>query len=175
VARKSEKEVKDEVQRRLEEIGHLKEHAQQQGLAFSSATEEQLAKKIRGETAKSPYIYSQSWTSGTTSGSAASYRVWVANPDPTAYFPVYVTVFFGLANFFDDLSEALDARDGRWPYLSSPRTFLTAGGTMSPVFNYTTPTGVPAGTYLGNAVLWAGDWHDRGTYFDRGLFDVALT
>ena len=175
MAQKSQRDVKQEVDRRLEEIAQLKEQAQQQGLAFSSPTEEQLSKKIRGETSKSPYIYGQAWTSGTTIGSPATYQVWVANPDPAAYFPSYVTIFFGLANFLDDLGEALDARDGRWPYVSSARTFLAAGATMSPLFKYTTPAGIPAGTYLGNSVVWQGDWHDQGAYFDRGLFDIALS
>jgi hypothetical protein len=175
VARKSPQEVTREVQRRLEEIEHLREQAQQQGLAFSSPTEEQLTRKIKAETGRSPYIYAQAWTSAATPGSAASYYVYAANSDPLAYFPVYVTIFFGLANFFDDLAEALDARDRRWPYVSSARTYLAAGTAMNTVFNFTTPTGIAFGTYLGNSILWRGEWHDQGTYFDRGLFDVALS
>jgi hypothetical protein len=30
------------------------------------------------------------------------------------------------------------------------------------------------GTYLGNAVLWRGDFFDAGTSFDRALFSVTL-
>jgi hypothetical protein len=87
---------------------------------------------------------------------------------------VFTTIFFGLANFLADLGEALDARDGRWPYVSSAGAVLSAGGTINPQFSYMTPVGLPVGTYLGNAVLWRGDYHDQGSYFDRGLFPVTL-
>jgi hypothetical protein len=171
--RRSEAEIQNELKRRLEEIEVLKQQALQRGLAFTSPSEEELAKKIRGESGKSPYIYAQGWTSGTTPGSPASYQVWFANPDPGGYYPVFVTIFFGLANFASDISEGFDARDFSWPYVSSASTFLAAGATGSASFSYTTPM-VSRGTYLGNAVLWNGSYHDVGTYFDRGLFDVTL-
>jgi hypothetical protein len=173
--KKSDREVKAEVERRLEEIAELREQAHGQALAFSAATEEQLSKKIRGETGNSPYIYAQSWTSGTSGGTTAYYWQWVANPDATYYYPVFTTIFFGLANFLADVGEALDARDTRWPYVSSDGVSLPAGGTLNPKFSYTTPVGLPHGTYLGNAILWRGQYHDIGQYFDRGLFQVTLT
>jgi hypothetical protein len=175
MAKKSDREAKAELERRLEEIAQLQQQAHGQGLAFSAPTEEQLMKKIRGESGNSPYIYSQSWTSGTSGGSTAYYWLWAANPDPAGYYPVFVTIFFGLANFFADLGEGIDARDTRWPYISSDGVVLSAGATTNPRFMYTTPVGLPAGTYLGNAVLWRGDHHDRGQYFDRGLFPITLT
>src|SRR5712691_10564553 len=95
--KKSDQEVKEELERRLEEIEVLKQQAQRQGLAFSAPSREQLEKKIRGETSNSPYIYSMSWTSGTLLGNPAYFQVWMANPDPTAYGPVFVSVFFGVA------------------------------------------------------------------------------
>jgi hypothetical protein len=175
MAKKSDREVKAEVERRLEEIAQLREQAQGQGLAFSAPTEEQLTKKVRAETGKSPYIYSQSWTSGTSGGSTAQYWLWASNPDPASYYPVFASIFFGLANFLTDLGEGIDARDTRWPYVSSEPVGLPSGGTINPRFTYTTPVGLPAGTYLGNAVLWGGGIHDLGQYFDRGLFWVRLT
>jgi hypothetical protein len=174
MARKSADEVRKEVERRSEEIAALEQIAQRRGLSFSGLTKEELEKKIKGETSKSPYIYAQGWTSGTGIGSAATYQLWVSNPDPTAYFPVFVTIYFGLGNFADDVAEAVAGHDPKWPYVSSDRTFLAAGGTMNPTFNYTVPMGILAGTYLGNSVLWGGQWHDKGTYFDRGLFDIAV-
>jgi hypothetical protein len=65
---------------------------------------EELKKKIRGETSKSPFIYAQSWVSGTSPGATAYYTVHVSNPDPVAYFPFYATIFFGLGNFYDQPS-----------------------------------------------------------------------
>jgi hypothetical protein len=174
MARKSADEIRKEVEQRSEEIAALEESARQRGLAFAGLTKEELERKIKGETSKSPYIYGETWTSTGTSGSSATYQVNVSNPDPNWYYPVFVTIYFGLGNFADDVAEAVAGRDSRWPYVSSERTFLAAGGTMSPTFKYTVPTGIPAGTYLGNAVLWVGQWLDKGTYFDRGLFDIAV-
>jgi hypothetical protein len=170
-----DRDVKEELDRRLAEIELLKHQAQQQGLAFSAPTKEQLEKKIRGETANSPYIYSMSWTSATTRGSAASFQVYFSNPDASGYYPVFASVFFGVANFFGNIADGFVGRDDRWPYLSSPPINLSSGGTGSPSFLYTTPSVVPPSTYLGNVVLWRGEFHDTGAYFDRGGFYVTLT
>jgi hypothetical protein len=173
--KKPDREVKAELERRLEEIELLRQQAQQQGLAFSAPTTEQLEKKIRGEGADSPYIYSMSWTSGTTPGSPAYFQVWISNPDGAGYYPVFVSVFFGVANFFENVADGFIARDDRWPYLSSPPFSLTSMATGTQSFNYTTPSAVLRSTYLGNAVVWRGDFHDKGVYFDRGMFYVTLT
>jgi hypothetical protein len=172
--KKSAAQVKAEASRLLEEIEHLKEMAREQGLAFSSLSEEQLERKIRGETANSPFIYAQAWISGTSPGSSAYYQVYVSNPDPSSYFPLYASIFFGLGNF-SPVDEAWSGRDRRWPAFSSDRTHLAAGATTSFRFDYTTPTGLTLGTYNGNSVVWVGDWHDVGQSFDRGSFDVRLS
>jgi len=172
--RKSDQEVRHEVGQRLKEVALLKEEARDLGLKFSSVPEERLAAKIRGEAAKSPYIYAQSWTSGTTIGASAYYTVYVSNPDPVGYNPVFVSVFFGAANFLDDIAEALAGRDDRWPYLSTSPFGLAAAATTSKTFNYSVPTGIAVSTYLGNSLVWKGEYHDKGSYFDRGFFDVSL-
>ena len=173
--KKPDREVKEELERRREEIGFLRQQAQQQGLAFSAPSDEQLEKKIRGETANSPYIYGMSWTSGTVPGSTAYYQVWISNPDAVGHYFTFVSVFFGVANFFGNIADGIIGRDDRWPSLSSPPFSLAAGGTATQSFNYVTPSTVPRSTYLGNAVVWRGDFHDTGVYFDRGLFYVTLS
>jgi len=170
---KTDEEIKQEVARIQEEIGHLKERAREQGLAFSCLEEEQLIAKVKGETSNSPFITGQSWTSGTSPGSSASYTVHVQNPDPIGYFPFYASIYFGLGNFLS-VGEGWAGRDKRWPDFSSDRTFLAANASASFTFNYTTPTGLPLGTYNGNTVVWKGDWHDTGVSFDIGSFDVRL-
>lgn len=173
MARKSEAAVKEELRRRLEEIESRKQLAQNRGLAFASPTEEELTRKIRGESANSPYLYFEAWVSGTTPGSSAFYEAGYANPDPGGYYPMLVTIFFGFANLAADITEGFDARDPAWPYVSSEPAFLGAGATGTATFNYTTPT-VSKGTYLGNAVLWAPNYFDVGRYFERGFFEVTL-
>jgi hypothetical protein len=172
MARKSEAAVKEELKRRLEEIEVLKEQAMRRGLAFASPSEEELAKKVSSESAKSPYFYYESWTSGTTTNSPAYYQAGFANPDPGGHY-TFVTIFFGLANIAADISEGFDARDFSWPYVSAEPVYLAPGATGTATFNYTTPS-VTRGTYLGNAVLWQPDYFDTGTYFDRAAFEVTL-
>lgn len=172
---KSEQEIRREVEQRKRELEMLREEARQQGLAFSGLSEEELVKKIRRESTQSPYIYGQGWTSGTTPGAFASYTVYISNPDPVGYHTMFVSIFFGAANFLDDIGEGLSGRDTKWPYLSSAPFSLAAGATTNKAFSYTTPTGVPPSTYLGNAVVWRGELHDKGIYLDRGLFYVTLS
>jgi len=173
--KKADQLVTEEVERRLEEIELLRRQADQQGLAFSAPSKEQLERKIRGETSNSPYIYSMSWTSGTTPGSPAYYQLWMSNPDPVGYYPVFVSVYFGVANFFDNIADGIIGRDDRWPSMGSPPFALAAGTTATQAFNYTTPASVQRSTYLGNSIVWRGDYHDKGDYFDRGLFHVTLS
>ena len=170
----SEEEIERIASQLNEQIAVLKELARERGQAFSSLGDDELVRKLRGETSNSPFIYAQAWTSGTTQGSAASYSVYVQNPDPVGHFPFYATIFFGLGNFFD-IGQGWVGRDRRWPEFSSDRTFLAANTTASFTFDYAVPTGIPPGTYNGNSVLWAGDWHDVGRSFDRGSFDVDVT
>lgn len=171
--KKTAEEVNCEVAQLKEEIEVQKEQAREQGRAFSSLSDDELINKVRGESSNSPFIYSQSWTSGTTPGSAANFTAYVRNPDPSGYYPVYVTIFFGLGNFFD-ADQAWIGRDRRWPEFSSDRTSIPANSSHSFSFGYTVPTGLPLGTYNGNLVLWRGQWLDVGTAFDRGSFDVRL-
>lgn len=172
--KKTVEEVKREVAQLKEQIEVLREQAREQGKAFSALNEAQLTQKVRGETSRSPFIYAQAWTSGTTPGSAASYTVYARNPDPGGHFPFYATIFFGLGNFFE-VGQAWAGRDQRWPEFSSERTLFPANSDRSFTFNYTVPTGLPLGTYNGNSVLWQGDWHDVGVAFDRGSFDVKVS
>ncbi len=176
MANVSEKEVKIELSKRLDEIELFKKEAQMKGLEYSVLTEEELVKKIKRETSRSPYIYMQSWTSGTSPGSPANYTVYISNPDPSGYYPMFISIFFGVANFLDDIGEGLGSRrDINWPYISTEPFSLASGATANKTFNYTTPSGVALGTYLGNSIVWRGQWHDKGTYFDRGLFRVTLS
>jgi hypothetical protein len=172
--KKTEKEIKQEVERLLEEIALLKEEAREQGLAFSSLSEEELVQMVRGESPKSPRIVGQAWTGSRTPGISARYSVYIHNPDPTRHSPLFMTIFFGLANLCADICQGWSGRDKRWPELSSERFSLAAGATTNITFRYTTPTGVPLTTYLGNSVLWEGRRHHQGVYFDRGLFDITL-
>jgi len=171
--KKSAEAVKQEVAHLKQQIEVLKERARELGRAFASLDEDQLTKKVKGETSNSPFMFAQSWTSGAPPGSPAVYAVSVRNPDPNGYFPVYATIFFGLGNFFG-VDQAWVGRDRRWPEFSSDRIFFPANSDHTFSFNYTVPSGLPLGTYNGNSVIWRGNFIDVGAAFDRGSFDVLL-
>jgi hypothetical protein len=95
--KKSAEAVRHEVAQLKEEIEVLRERARELGQAFSSLDEDQLTKKVKGQSSKSPFAFAQSWTSGQTPGGPAGFSVQVRNPDPSAYFPVYTTIFLASA------------------------------------------------------------------------------
>lgn len=171
---KTDAEVLAEVERRLAEIELLRRQATQQGLAFAARSREQLETKIRAEALGSPYIYAQGWMSRAAPGGSGYVYVAIANPDPVPWYTMFVSVFFGLANF-SDKGEALAGRDESWPYLASAPFDLTAAATSTQSMTFITPdTAVPT-TYLGNAFLWSSPTFGQGTYLDRSLFYLAVT
>jgi hypothetical protein len=178
---KSEQDINDEIAQRVREIELLERVARDQGMAFSALNEEQVARKVRVQSTGTPYIYAQAWISGTSPGSSAFYSVYVSNPDPVSYYPVFFSIYFGVANYLDSQPFGQAAAHGnfngdtRWPYMTSRPFGLASGATHNETFNYTTPAGVPLTTYPGNSVLWNGSHHDQGSYFDRGLFYVTLS
>jgi hypothetical protein len=168
--KKTEKEVRQEVERLLKEIALFKEDAQRKGFAFSSLSEEELVKKVRGESSNSPFMCAQGWSGGGPAGDEAGYSVTIYNPDPEEMWPVFVTIFFGLGNFFDDIAQAWIGRDTRWPTLSTEQFTLEPGVYISQNLKYIVPIDIPSSTYLGNSVLWYAQLHDKGDYLDRSLF-----
>lgn len=168
--KKTEKEVKQEVERLLKEIVLFKEDAQRKGFTFSSLSEEELVKKVRGESSNSPFMYVHGWNSGGPAGDEAGFSVRIYNPDPEEMWLVFVTIFFGLGNFFDNIAHAWIGRDTRWPALSTEKFTLEPGVNITKSLKYIVPTDIPSSTYLGNSVLWHAQLHDKGDYLDRGFF-----
>ena len=86
-----------------------------------------------------------------------------------------MSLFFGAANFLDDIGEGLSGRDQRWPYLHSGPFSIAPGKLWSIFFPYSIPY-VPyrPTTGIGNGVLWGGNFIDKGRYYDRGLFYVNV-
>jgi hypothetical protein len=167
--------IRQEVERRLQEIQLLEQEAKDQARRFRFLSEEELTRKVRGESSSSPYIYGYGWNSSTTPGAPATVTVFAANPDPTPYYPLLVSLFFGAANFLSDIALGPAGRNEEWPYLSTlPFSLAASGGSTSQSFSYSTPTGITLGTYLGNLVLWQGQFFDQGTYLDRAFFEVEV-
>jgi hypothetical protein len=170
---KSEEEIQREVDQRLREIEQLQQQAHDRGLEFVALSEEGLRAKLAGESAQSPYFYGAGYNSAASPGGTFMYEVAIANPDPTDCL-LLITVFFGMANFINDISFGPAHRNPEWPYLSCRPFVLAAGSTTTQAFTLQAPTSVLLGTYTGNVVLWRPQFFDQGVYFDRGYFDLTL-
>ena len=117
MAEKSEQDVRQQVEELLQEIERQRETAQQQGLRFAARSEEELYRKVRGEeSSSSPFIFAQAGGFGGPPGTNDVVAWYVSNPDATEYYPLFMSLFFGAANFLDDIGEGLSGRDQRWPY-----------------------------------------------------------
>jgi hypothetical protein len=77
---RSEEDIRREVARRLDEIEDFREYVKRRGLAFAALIEEELGRKIQGVTARSPYIYTEDWMSGTVRGRMAYYLIPLQHP-----------------------------------------------------------------------------------------------
>jgi hypothetical protein len=174
--------VVEELERRTEHTRHLldeierrRQEAERQGLNFTAPTAEQLMKKLAST--ESPMIVGQGWGSAPPGGTF-TYNVSINNPDPIQWNSLYVHVFVGAANLVPDVGDALSAVDPRFPRLTMPRVFglsLAPGATQSVSFSITVPTAIERSNYLGNAILFEGNYHDVGRYLDRGLFVFEVT
>ena len=87
MGQRSENEIQQEVRQRMLQIELLRQETQGRGLKFTSLSEEELRRKASGESAQSPYIFGQSWTSSTTPGSPAIYSVSVGKSRPVWLLP----------------------------------------------------------------------------------------
>jgi hypothetical protein len=177
VGRENRRQLEEELERRTEyakrllnEIDRQRQEAERQGLNFTAPTAEQLKKKLAST--ESPMIVSQSWDV-VAPGGTFTYGVEVNNPDPVRWHSLYVHVFVGLANLVRNVGDAISAVDPRFPRLTLPRfggLSLAPEATQSVRFSITVPTSIEESNYLGNAILFQGDYHDVGSYLDRGLF-----
>ena len=161
--------------RLLDEIDRQRREAERQGLNFTAPTAQQLKKKLAST--ESPMIVSQGW-GGAAAGGTFTYSVGINNPDPFQWSSLYVHVFVGPANLVPDVGDAVSAVDARFPRLTMPRVFglsLAAGATQSVSFSISVPTAIERSNYLGNAILFQGNYHDVGSYLDRGLFVFEVT
>lgn len=174
-----EKEFQGEIERRAEkllsEIADFEKRAKEEGLEFTSLSKKEIIDKLLGKTSKSPFIYYQGWTSGGHPGQTRSYNVGIHNPDSFTQVWLFVSVFFGIANFLPDIGVGLCGRYYQWPVLSSGMFNLSAGQSTTKSFSYTIPNDISLTTYLGNSVLWKWHPHDIGQYFDRGCFYLNVT
>lgn len=177
------KQAKAEADKLLEDIRRIEAKAKKEKLQVSSLDEDALLAKLQGYTSHSPFIYAMAWSGSVTAGGTGNYTVYFQNPstDP-GHYPVFASIFFGAAAnaLTDETFLQAAARDAfstgtGWPYMTSKPFNLAPGATANAGFNYKVPAGAPPATYIGNTVLWKGAFHDKGTYFDRGVWYATIS
>jgi hypothetical protein len=159
----------------LKEIEKRRAEAKKEGLNFTAPTEEELKERLRR--VDTPMIISQGWSASATAGGLISYTVGIFNPDPVARGSLYVYVMVGPANMVREIGEALNTADERFPRLALPRAFglvINPGAFAQLSFTISVPN-VEDSNYLGNSFLFQGDYHDVGSYLDRGFFPFEVT
>lgn len=166
-------QIKEQIQRILKAIEMQKR--ENKGEHFTSVTSEEIERKLKR--VKSPMIVSQGWNS-TTPGGAVNYNLGIYNPDPTQAIWLFAHVWVGSGNVDPTVGTFLLNVDTRFPRLAQP-TFsgltLAAGASATLSFALKVPTEVEKTNYLGNSCLMRFNWHDVGTYLDRGIFVFAVS
>ncbi len=142
---------------------------------FTAVTPEEIERKLKR--VNSPIIVSQGW-GGTTPGGAFNYSLGIYNPDPTQAIWLFAHVWVGSGNVDPVVGTFLSNVDARFPRLTEPKfagLTLAPGASATLTFSITVPATVERTNYLGNSCLMRFNWHDVGTYLDRGVFVFTVS
>jgi hypothetical protein len=143
------------------------------GLAFASLNEEELTKKIRGETSKSPFFYLPGVDIRQPLRALAAY-VRSATRIPTPLLADLRDDLLRLANFAADITTALAGQNPGWPYVSDAPTIVAAKWRFRRrKIHLHNPNGRERNLSR-QWVLWQPRTLDVGTYLDRSFFEVRL-
>jgi hypothetical protein len=166
-------EIKEKVKKVQDAIEKHKRENKEEN--FTGLTPEEIEKKLKR--ANSPIIVSQGWGS-TVPGGTVNYSLGVHNPDPTQANWLFAHVWVGSGNVDPDVGTFLDNVDPRFPRLTQPAfsgLTLAAGGSSTLSFALKVPDTAEKTNYIGNSCLMRFNWHDIGTYLDRGVFVFAVS
>jgi hypothetical protein len=147
-----------------------KHKRENKGEHFTAITPEEIEKKLKR--VKSPMIVSQGW-SDTTPGGTFTYSLGIFNPDPTQAIWLFAHVWVGSGNVDGNVGTFLANVDTRFPRLTEPKfagLTIAAGASATLNFSIKVPTTIEKTNYIGNSSLMQFNWHDIGTYLDRGVF-----
>jgi hypothetical protein len=152
-----------------------KHKRENKGEHFTAVTPEEIEKKLKR--VNSQMIISQGW-SGAAPGGTFNYNLGVYNPDPTQAMWLFAHVWVGSGNIDRTVGTFLLNVDARFPRLTEPKfdgLTLAAGAFAILSFTIQVPSTVEKANYLGNSCLMQFNWHDIGTYLDRGVFVFAVS
>jgi hypothetical protein len=139
---------------------------------FTAVSEEDLLKKFNR--INSPMIVGQSWNNTAGIGGTINYSVTIYNPDPGTASSLIVHTWVGSGNSDTNTGTFLLNVDTRFPRLVQPSSTigqsLASGASVTLSFAIKIPASADKTYYLGNSCLFRLDFHDAGTYLDRGAF-----
>jgi hypothetical protein len=168
----------------LPEIDIQRKKAESGKMRFTALNEQQLHARLLPRSTPSlpipvlaPMIVWQSWTGTTSPGGSINYSLGVYNPLPNPQSWLFAHAFIGPANFIHNPGMALQSIDSRFPRLTEPAfpgLDVGPGATVSLHFDMKIPQCIEPSNYLGNALLFRGDWHDVGGYVDRGFWPFLV-
>ncbi len=170
-------QIKKQIER-IQEVVEQQKRLVKKGDNFTAVTPEDIERKLKR--ADSPMIVSQfgSWTGPTPPGGTLTYNVGIYNPDPTQAIWLFAHVWVGSGNIDPTVGTFLLNVDTRFPRITQPGfAGLTLAAGTSTVLNFTldVPSTVEKTNYLGNCCLMRFNWHDVGTYLDRGVFVFTVS
>ncbi len=122
-------------------------------------------------------IVSQGWNS-TTPGGTINYNLGIYNPDPTQAIWLFAHVWIGSGNVDPVTGTFLLNVDTRFPRITQPQLdglSLAPGASSVLKFSFKVPATIEKTNYIGNSCLMNFNWHDVGTYLDRGVFVFAVS
>lgn len=166
-------EIKDHTKKILDVVEKLKKENKLAN--FTGITVDEIEKKFTR--VNSPMIVSQSW-GGTTPGGNVNYNLGIYNPDPTTAVWLFAHVWVGSGNVDPVVGTFLSNVDTRFSRLTLPAfsgLSLAPGASATLNFVLKVPATAEKTNYLGNSCLMQFNWHDTGTYLDRGIFVFAVT
>jgi hypothetical protein len=166
-------QIKEEIQKIQKVVErHKRENKEEY---FTSVSPDEIEKKLKR--VKSPMIVSQGW-GNTTAGGAVNYNLGIYNPDPAQAIWLFAHVWVGSGNVDPTVGTFLLNIDTRFPRLTQP-TFdglkLAAGASVTLNFVLKVPSAAEKTSFFGNSCLMQFNWHDVGTYLDRGIFVFTVS
>ena len=164
--------------KRIQEVVEEQKRLVKKGEDFTAVTPEDIERKLKR--ANSPMIVSQwgSWTGPTPPGGTLTYNVGLYNPDPTQAVWLFAHMWVGSGNIDPTVGTFLLNADPRFPRMTQPGfagLSLAAGASTIVNFALDVPSTVERTNYLGNCCLMRFNWHDVGTYLDRGVFVFTVS
>ena len=139
---------------------------------FTAVSEEDLQKKFKR--VNSPMIVGQSWNNTAAVGGSINYSVIVYNPDPVTVSNLVLYNWVGAGNSDANTGTFLANADTRFARQVQPSSSvgqtLATGASVTLTFAIKIPATADKTYYLGNSCLFRLDFHDIGTYLDRGAF-----